>query len=423
MSSVVSLLRSASIVSIGTFVGQLIAFLGSLVLVRIYSPEQMGVLATIVAVSSFIAPLASGRLSGAIPLPQANLSAVKILRIAIFSSVVVSALICLFLLSMKKLAIKPLTFEDTTWLWGISLLIVTLVIYTGMNGLAVRFEQYLGLAVRGVLYPLAMTGSQILLGLVHFGSAGLVLGMGVGHVITAFTIWIPVSRLTKQETMPSSTWKQLISKYRHFPLLLGPAGAINSLAMQLPQIGVTAVFGLTVGGQFGMMMRILAVPVALLGQSIGFVYAGQIAKARRDGVKNVREVYDRMSLILGGVAFIFALFVFLFGEPIFSWLLGEEWRMSGQFAALFILAPAVQLVASPLSQTLVISQRTRQQLVIDVVRAGSLVISLLVLSHFRAGINTFVFLISVVTMAGYLLLWSFNRGASADINPQSSISE
>ena len=415
MASVLPMIRSASLVSVGTLVGQLIAFAGSLILVRIFSPEQMGMFTTIVAVSSFIAPMGSGQLYGAIPLPLQHSSAITIYKIAICCAAAFGGLI-LIALSVFSLATEEFSGSDSVWLWGLPALIISLVVYSGMNGLAVRFEQYFGLALRGVLYPLVMTGTQILLGVIHFGSSGLVLGMVLGHVITALTVWLPIRR-TIVPPEPSRTWKQLLKEYRHFPLFLGPAGAINGLAMQLPQIGVTLLFGLAVGGQFGMMMKILAVPVALIGQSVGFVYAGQIAKKRREGEKDVRALFDRMSMLLGGFALIFVLLAIFLAEPVFSWLLGEEWRMSGQLASVFALAPAVQLVASPLSQTLVVSERTFQQLTIDGIRAGSLAITFLLLYLFKVEVISSVFGISVVSMSGYFLLWIINRRAAKDIKP------
>src|SRR5699024_3249710 len=193
MASVLPMIRSASLVSVGTFAGQLIAFAGSLILVRIFSPEQIGMFTTIIAVSSFIAPIASGQLYGAIPLPLQHSSAIIIYKIAICCAAAFGGLI-LVALSVFSFATEEFSGSDSVWLWGLPALIISLVVYSGMNGLAVRFEQYFGLALRGVLYPLVMTGTQILLGIIHFGSSGLVLGMVLGHVITALTIWWPIRR-------------------------------------------------------------------------------------------------------------------------------------------------------------------------------------------------------------------------------------
>src|SRR5699024_9297125 len=130
---------------------------------------------------------------------------------------------------------------------------------------------YFGLALRGVLYPVVMLASQILLGVMSFGPSGLIAGMLLGHLVTALTIWRPISRKVATDSETVDSWRPLLKTYKKFPLVLGPAGTINSLGMQLPQIGVTILFGLAVAGQFGMMMKILAVPITLIGQSISFV--------------------------------------------------------------------------------------------------------------------------------------------------------
>ena len=138
---------------------------------------------------------------------------------------------------------------------------------------------------------------------------------------------------------------------------------------------------------------------------------------RRAGEKDVKALFDRMSMLLGSVAVIFVLLAYFLAEPVFSWLLGEEWRMAGQLAAIFALAPAVQLIASPLSQTLVVSERTFQQLSVDAFRAGSLAVTCLCLFFLDFDVFRSVFVIGVVSMAGYIILWGVNRRASQDIRP------
>lgn len=416
MNSARATIRSASLVSVGTLAGQLIAFAGSLVLVRIFSPDQMGLFTTVVAISSFVAPLASGRLSNAVPLPQSHRSAMTLVKMAITGTIVTGTAIGIVLLAIEIRTTEARIF-DSVWFWGLPALVVSLSIYSSANQLAVRFEKYFALALRGVLYPLIMTGMQILLGLAHFGSPGLVLSMILGHIVTALTLWIPMHRAAKGETDSGLYWTHLIKRYRQFPLVLGPAGAVNGLAMQLPQIGVTMLFGLAVGGQFGIMIKILAVPVTLIGQSIGYVYAGQIAKIRREGEANVQVLFDRLSILLGGVATVFALATITLAEPVFAWLLGETWRTSGELAALFVFATAMQLVASPLSQTLLVSERTGQQLIIDIVRALALIIAFTIIYLFDISLNPAVTTIGLVSAAGYLLLWSLNRRAAADVRP------
>src|SRR5699024_8594622 len=131
-------IRSASLVSVGTLAGQLIAFAGSLILVRIFSPEQMGLFTTVVAISSFVAPLASGRLANAVPLPQSHRSATTLVKMAITGTILVGALICVLLLAISISQTEEGTF-DSVWWWGLPALVVSLAVYLGANQLAVRF--------------------------------------------------------------------------------------------------------------------------------------------------------------------------------------------------------------------------------------------------------------------------------------------
>ena len=97
--------------------------------------------------------------------------------------------------------------------------------------------------------------------------------------------------------------------------------------------------------------------------------------------------------------------------------------MAGQFAALYMLASGMQLVASPLSQTLVVSERTSQQFTIDGLRASSLALAFVLLNYFDVEPYTAVVSISVVSMLGYFALWLLNRVAAANIRPSLSYQE
>lgn len=412
MSTLNKILRSASLVSVGTAVGQLLAFGGSLVLVRIYSPEQMGLFTTIAAVAAALAPLASGRLSMATPLPKSDKSALTLANISLGMSGSVGIVIALSML----LATSVFNLENAWW-WGLPAIIVSLTVFGCANQLAVRFEMYWGLAVRGVLYPLIMIGTQIIVGLVHFGAPGLLLGMVVGHVVTALTIWLPMRRKVESSSDARKSWRRVLYEFRSFPMVLGPSGSINGLASQLPQIGITVLFGLAIGGQFGMMMKILAVPVALIGQSIGYVYQGEIARIRRDGQLSVVRIYDRLSIRISIFATLMTGVVILFGEPLFSWLLGETWRQSGEFATLFAVSTGMQLVSAPLSQTLVVSGRVGLQLMIDLIRASSLVLSFALLEILAVDVARAVLVIGLVSAGGYVCMWWLNRCAATNMRP------
>lgn len=413
MTSTKKVLQSASMVSIGTAIGQMLAFAGSLVLVRLFSPAEMGVFTTITAVSSVVAPMVSGRLEMAIPLPKRTLDARRIAFMGIASSIFLSILFAIGLFLFGN-AFGPTGEPAAVWWWALPAATLSLVVYLTFNQLAVRDGLYFALALRGVLFPALMTVVQVGLGLLHFGSEGLVIGLTIGHISSALVMGM---RMKKSELSPrdSESFGALLRAYVRFPLFLGPSGSINALATQLPQIGLAVLFGMAVAGQFGMMAKILAVPVALIGQAVGYVYAGEIARARREGEKDVSGLFLKLTVQLSLVGSLAALLIILVGEPAFAWLLGEEWRQSGKFAQLFAISSVAQLIVVPLAQTLIIANRTGLQLMIDVARAMAILGTLLLAWVSKLDVEGTVLALAIVSLLGYTALWVVNKRASRSI--------
>lgn len=408
------MLKSSSLIATATACGQLIAFAGSLILVRIYTPEAMGAYSTVVAVSTCLAPLISGRFEMALPIVRDDKSALRLAAVALVGAMSIASVIGL-VWGIACLLEAPGLRGESMWWWALPLSSFSLVGFVCANQLAVRFGSYRSLALRGILYPSLMSGAQVLFGLALFGSDGLIWGLVTAHLVTAATLWVPALKRVSKFGDSGAPVKALLSEYRHFPYFLAPSGAVNALSVQLPQMGIALLFGMAIAGQFGMMSRILAVPVALIGQSIGYVYAGEIARLKREGTTNIVRLYDKLTAGLGGLALLIVCFVIFFGEPVFTWLLGEQWRTTGQLAVLYVASTAMQLVTAPLSQTLIIAGRTKWQLLIDVVR------TLLVLSVFavtawaNAQVETTVLLVGLSSAAGYVVVWAVNRKAAKDL--------
>ena len=408
------MLKTSGLIAGATACGQLIAFIGSLVLVRIYTPEAMGIYSTIVAVSTCLAPLISGRLEMALPIVRNDRSAVRLAALSVLGALLISAVVA-GSIAFVSLLDSPISNIEPMWWWALPMVSFSLVCFLCGNQLAVRFGSYRSLAIRGVLYPSLMSGAQVLFGLAMFGSSGLIWGLAFGHIVTAATLWAPAIKRTRNPGGSSYSSKQLLRKYKEFPIFLAPSGVINALSVQLPQLGVALLFGMAIAGQFGMMAKILAVPVALVGQSIGYVYAGEIARLKRDGTSTIVRIFDRLAIRLAAVALLMVCFVVTLGEPVFAWLLGEPWRMAGQLAVLYSASTALQLVTAPLSQTLIIAGRTKSQLAVDLVRTLLILATFIIMSNLDASVEATVLAVGLSSAGGYLILWFVNRRAAANI--------
>ena len=105
-----------------------------------------------------------------------------------------------------------------------------------------------------------------------------------------------------------------------------------------------------------------------MGTAVSQVYFAELASVVRTDPARALGLFRRASVGLAAAAAILALVLVTAGPVLFTAVFGSEWRMSGRFAQGLALALAAQVVAVPLSQTLVALERQGLQLAWDSTR-------------------------------------------------------
>lgn len=402
----------------GAAVGQILLFLTSLAAVRLFTPENMGVFSTLSAISACVVTLATGRYELAIPIPKSDTEGLALARLAISLSAVFSALLALLLLVQQDQSwpswLKPLVQN----FWALPILVMGLALFQIGNQLAVRTESYGAIARRAILFP-AVTGIlQIAAGILDMGAQGLVLSVVLGQVTAFFALWIPSVATMEPKTVEAhpQTTRALASKHKRFPLFLSISGSLNALSVQMPLLIVAGAYGLHAAGQLGVTMKIVALPIALIGQSIGFVYTGEIARMQRERRGSVRRVFDGATLRLGALGVFMWMALVTLSPTLFPLVLGEQWRQAGEFARILSFGLLAQLVSAPLSQTLTIAGRQFAQFALDLTRALLVGAAGLIAKLGDSTVASAVLAMSAAMFVGYLLVWALNRSAASQID-------
>lgn len=415
-----SLRRSVFLLASGTGAGQLILFISSLAIARLFTPLELGAFATLSAVAAILTALASGRFELAIPVPADHTSGISLGRLTLTVSLLCSLSLAAITLSMDG-GLAPQWLDPAVeHYWAVPALTFSLAAYQVGNQLAVRAQRYRSLAIRSIAYPAVAGGLQVVAGLGNTDERGLIAGVAVGQLVAFLVTWIPSRRsLQRQESTSRPTdahWRVLVRRYWTFPVLLSPAGALNVLCSQSPLLIIAALYGLSQAGQYGLAMKLLAVPVALMGQAVGYVYTGEISRIRREGHRSASVLYKNASIRL----LVFALGMFaglLIGAPtVIPFLLGARWQDAGTFAQLMALGLAAQLLAAPLSQTMTMAGRQWGQLAIDAARLCLLLGCAVSAKELSWSVSTTVAAISVASALGYVLIWMANARAAQAID-------
>ena len=162
-------------------------------------------------------------------------------------------------------------------------------------------------------------------------------------------------------TVTPAILKQTLNRYSHFGIYDSPAGLINAIGNQVPNLIFASAFGVAQLGQLVLAERLLLLPAGLIASSVGQVFLSQVAEQYRAGtLQQLLRRASRKLLLYGLGAAIVVLFML---APLIPLLFGQEWEPTKQIIPLLIPLFLGQLVVSPLSNAFTGSQKMRMGLI------------------------------------------------------------
>ena len=335
----------------GTAVAQGIALLGTLVLARFYLPSHFGVFSMFAGVVSLIGILSAFRYEVAIPLPEDEEDAAVLARFS------------LLILGSVSLVVLVLVFSTYVWLspWfrvratelrpWLPLLPLCILLVGASNTLynwCLRGRRFRGIVLFRVAKSVAtVLGQLIAYPFVALPGGGLIFG----YVIGLAAGLVPLLRRTRiifTEAVDRSRMVAVASRYADFPKKAGIGAFLDAAAVQIPLIALPVLFSPHIGGSFAVADRLLRGAVDFFSVTLGQVFYQRVARFRRD-----RE--EATSLLIRTWKLLFVcsvgpiVLLVLFGQEIFTFLLGTKWGEAGEYAAILAVGFLSQLVVSPTS--------------------------------------------------------------------------
>lgn len=386
----------------GNVGAQAIGFLTLPLLSRIFSPDEYGFFSLVLAIVGVIAPMATLRFETAAMLASEIVQVRAAAWNAILSSVFFASCSAVVLQILVLANVADLNSYPSVPYW-VALLVLLNALFITLTQLSLRKQQYALVAQRTLLRSVATAVPQLGLGFLGAGGGGLLVGTAIGSSAGILTM---VARVREFLTFPGGrhlrdTWRT----YWRFPAVFTPSTLLNALGAQIPLIFVAAHFGLAVGGQLGMAERIVGLPVTVIGYAVSQVLQAEVAKLLRERKPELKKIYLRFSLGLGGIALVAGLSLGLLGPWLIPFVLGSEWATAGQVVQILAFTSAVRLVATSLSNMLVLTQHSLANFLLDVLRVTSMLAAVVLVLAFDFGLVASLWtLYSALTMT-YIVTW------------------
>lgn len=395
--------RNVALVTTGTVLGQSIVIAVSPILSRIYAPEDFGAFAVFASTVGVLAIVASLRYEIAIPLPESNSEAWALAKLALLGALVVGAVL---MLSSgiwvgpfaQRMGLSP---AQSRVVYLIPIGIVATTSFQIMNYLVIRKSRHQVLAKSKVIQGLTSASVQSGLGFAGAGAPGLAVGLITGRLASAIYSYFSIG----ERSMGQSNLLAVAKKYIRFPKLALPSGGVNALAVEMPMLLTSAIFGTGVAGLYALAQRVVVAPMSMVGKSIAQVYMAKLGEYVRNKNSDAMALYVGIAKKLFKVSLIPFALLALVSPYVFGLLFGPSWQTTGEIVRVLTPAFFAQFVVVPLSQTLNYIGRQDYQLAWDLFRFVGIVAIFYSAKALSLGFHTVFTIYGLFVLLSYLVLY------------------
>jgi lipopolysaccharide exporter len=358
--------KNVAVLSGGASLGHCFSLAAAPVLTRLYSPSDIGRLSLFIAFLNVAAIAASLQYDVAVVVATDEREAAHLATVAMLLVLPVSLAGGLLLCTLSHFSITGFgilpAYATGLMIFGI----VCIGLFQIVRYWSIRVEKFSAVSQALVLQNGGRSISQVALGALGTHLPGLLAGevlgrcLGMGRMMRYTWPAVRAYGITYTEAL------NVIRKHRRFALFFFPSSLLNQVGTSLPLLLLVALYGANIGGYYSLVWRCLSVPAVLLGTSVADAFHSRAARLAREDTTRVLSLFQSATAALLAIGIIPALTLFVYGGPLFQFVFGSKWRLSGSMAA--IMAPwfLATFVVSPLTRIVYVLQGQRVKLVFDI---------------------------------------------------------
>lgn len=357
--------RDVATLTIGTAISQVIAIAATPLLSRLYTPSDFGVLAVFLAISGVIATFITLRYETSILIPSENSEAANIVLLSLTLALIGATVLGLSSIFLPISARQLMGLEKLgAWLPLTFVVAGAAAVMATVQGWLNRQKSYAQMSKLRIFQSTAIIGLGLAFGCFQNIGPGLLYAQTLAYLLTAVSAFLFVgsaARIWRRHEILS-----VAKAHQNAPKYLLPTAILDVMTLQMPIILIANLFGESTAGQFSMAWRLLMLPMSLVGAAIGQVFLQRFAQIRADPNKAKKMIIKTWLLL-----FIFGIspsvFIFFFGEYIFTLILGESWREAGSIASILAPMALAMFISSPTSGTYAILGLQRFSLIFGII--------------------------------------------------------
>jgi len=346
-----------------SIIATLISLLSLPIITRIYNPSVFGEFQILLSTIGLLSVISSFRYEMAIVLPKNKTEANAVYGLSIILLIITTVIFSFLLYFFGSWFLNLINAQV------LEPYIFMLVIGIFLSG-AVQIARFVltkeknfhKLGNNRVIEAGTTQGLKIGIGLVSPTFLGLFISQLVGYVLS---LYLAMKKSTVKFSLSKKRLWTVFRKYKKFLYFNTPAVFVNTLALQLPIFFIAKYFGTEYVGYYMLALRLIEVPLKIVGNAISQVYYKEAADTYHQSTGKLLKLYLNTVKKLALFMILPSILIYFVSEPLIPYVLGENWAMTGQLMSMLVLWKFFEFINYPISTTYTIINKQEFEIYIN----------------------------------------------------------
>ena len=367
----------------GVVLAQIVSFILSPVISRLYTPEEFGLLGTFTSIVGIAMFIAGGRYDMAIMLPKSKASSLNIVFLTFLVGLAFLIIGSLFILLVSNSSIKLIPTSNLgIWFYFISLSTLLALFNSIFNNWNTREKQFRFLRNIKILQTALNSSISLLLGFLKV-SGGLI----ISNICTFFLIVVILiySFFKSEPKVISKNFSRKLlvlnaKKYKNFPRFDSFSATFNAISNIGIPLLITSFFSVKDAGLYFFANKMVSLPLSFIITSFSGVYYQKASNLYHTDKGELFRFSKNIQKKLIYIVLIPLVLVSVFGPYIFKFVFGEVWEVSGGLIKYFVILLFFRSIYSPISQISNVLGKQKFMLFFNVSISISIILTLFITS-------------------------------------------
>ncbi|MDF2567610.1 MAG: polysaccharide biosynthesis protein [Oscillospiraceae bacterium] len=400
-------LKNVATLFSGALAAQALPILCTPLLTRVYSVSSFAIYTLFVSIINITSQAACLRYDYAIVVADDDDEATSVFLLASFFTVIFSLFTAILCIPFSH---QIAGFFQISSSWGAVLFVPLTTLVCGMTSVLnyynVRFKRYKTISSANVIKSVVQVVFQLGLGYLYGGYWGLIVGQFFSYFFGNTQMLRTLKGKVKRKMLTVDNLLFCAKKHKDFPKYTLASSMANVVAYNVLPVAMNFSFSSLYVGYYGMMNRVLGLPLSLISGQVSQVFIKQVKDEQNDG-ERLAKTFNKVSKFLLWFSIIPFALLFIFAEPVIPFVLGEEWATAAKYFKYLIPLFAVRFVVTPISSCALVMKKQKETMYWQFFLLICMLIPSFITIFISVSFGIYLSILSVFVSGAYLVFYKY----------------